>query len=81
MLSLNLFAVHLANPESFTIDSWQGEDSGPNVNSAADVLKLYEQARSSFPNATVRAAGLDEVAESLLRPQVRSKLPVLTHEV
>ena len=60
---------------------WQGEDSGPNVNSAADVLKLYEQARSSFPNATVRAAGLDEVAESLLRPQVRSKLPVLTHEV
>ena len=51
------------------------------MNSAADVLKLYEQARSSFPNATVRAAGLDEVAESLLRPQVRSKLPVLTHEV
>lgn len=61
--------------------NWRGEDSGPNVGSAADVLKLYAQARDAFPNATVRAAGLDNVAESLLRPGVRAKLPVLDIEV
>lgn len=60
---------------------WRGEDSGPNVGSAADVLKLYAQARAKFPNATVRAAGLDDVAESLLRPLVRSQLPILDLEV
>ena len=60
---------------------WRGEDSGPNVNSADDVLKLYAQARAKFPNATVRSAGLDDIAESLLRPEVRSKLPVLDLEV
>ena len=60
---------------------WRGEDSGPNVNSAADVLRLYAQARAKFPNAAVRAGGLDDVAESLLRPAVRSKLPVLALEV
>ena len=47
---------------------WRGEDSGPNVNSANDVLQLYAQARAKFPNATVRSGGLDDVAESLMRP-------------
>lgn len=60
---------------------WRGEDSGPNVGSAADVLALYAQARAAFPNATVRGAGMDEVAESLLRPEVFAKLPVLDREV
>lgn len=60
---------------------WRGEDSGPNVNSADDVLKLYAQARAKFPNATVRSGGLDDVAESLMRPDIRSKLPVLDLEV
>eukprot|EP01052_Picozoa_sp_SAG31_P028952 SAG31_NODE_2838_length_5017_cov_3.102074_3_plen_163_part_00 len=61
--------------------NWRGEDSGPNVNSAADVLKLYALARQAFPNATVRAAGMDDVTQSLLRSNVRDKLPVLDLEV
>jgi hypothetical protein len=39
------------------------------------------QARAKFPNATVRSAGLDDIAQSLMRPEVRSQLPVLDLEV
>ena len=51
------------------------------MGSAQDVLRLYAQARAQFPNAAVRSASLDDVARSLLRPEVRSKLPVLDMEV
>ena len=60
---------------------WQGEDSGPNVNNASDVLKLYDDARKLFPGAEVRAAGLEDKARALLRPECRSQLPVLDMEV
>lgn len=60
---------------------WQGEDTGPNVNSASDVIKLYNDARRRFPGAEVRAGGLEDKAQALLRPECRSQLPVLHMEV
>lgn len=60
---------------------WRGEDSGPNIGSAADILKLYDQARTQFPNAEVRSGSLDELAEALLQPTTRAQLPVLELEV
>jgi hypothetical protein len=60
---------------------WIGEDSGPNVNSAADVLALYAKARARFPGAEVFAGGLDDIADALLQPAARAALPTLTGEI
>jgi hypothetical protein len=51
------------------------------VGSASAILELYAQARARFPNANVSSGSLDDVAESLLRPDVRRLLPVLELEV
>ena len=60
---------------------WKGEDSGPNVESAADVQALYAQARAQYPGATVVSGGLDDVAAALNSPECLAELPVLTKEV
>eukprot|EP00035_Acanthoeca_spectabilis_P029436 m.474504 g.474504 ORF g.474504 m.474504 type:complete len:967 (-) comp36357_c0_seq1:352-3252(-) len=60
---------------------WKGEDSGPNVASAADVLALYAAARVAFPDAEVVSGSLDDVAAALSSSQCRAGLPTLTAEV
>ena len=61
--------------------NWIGEDSGPNVDSAAAVLALYAKARAKFPGAEVVSGGLDVIVEALLQPKARASLPVLTGEI
>jgi hypothetical protein len=60
---------------------WRGEDSGPNVDSAADVLKLYAEARAQYPGAEVVAGGLEDIVSALLKPAAYAALPRLTGEI
>ena len=60
---------------------WIGEDSGPNVASAADVLALYAKARARFPGAEVSMGSLDDIVDALLQPAARAALPTLTGEI
>jgi len=54
-----------------------GDNLGPQ--SAADILKVYEDLRRDHPEATLTAATLDDVAR-VLRP-LRDGLPVVTQEI
>eukprot|EP00039_Didymoeca_costata_P021307 m.344143 g.344143 ORF g.344143 m.344143 type:complete len:974 (-) comp23897_c0_seq1:105-3026(-) len=75
------FRVYPGSDTAVLFD-WVGEDSGPNVNSASDVLQLYAEAREQFPNATsIKSASLDDVASALLRPEVYRNLPTLNVEI
>ena len=54
----------------------QGDNSGPH--SAEEVKKIYAELRQQFPNATVTATNLSEVAAAV--DAFRDKLPVVTQE-
>jgi hypothetical protein len=55
----------------------QGDNSGPH--STDEVKKIYAELRQQFPNATITATNLSEVAAAV--DAFRDKLPVVTQEI
>lgn len=62
-----------------TVITWgfTGDNLGPQ--STAEIKELYKRLRAEYPNATVTAATLDEVASALRK--YKSKLPVYECEI